>query len=152
MNLKRGKNLTQECVRLWISWIFPDLGDIPPICEKTHCRAISIIISPVWSFLCSASYICKPPQRVLTQPASTIIFGVTIFYRQDKTRLGVNNWFLHWTSAINCLNANLCVRFLDSSWYLFQLESRGTNVELWETSNGFATLPDRVGRRVGTSW
>ena len=92
---------------------------------------------------------------VLTQPAksaSTIIFGVTIFYRQDKTRLGVNNWFLHWTSAINCLNANLCVRFLDSSWYLFQLESPGTNVELWETSNGFATLPDRVGRRVGTSW
>ena len=67
---KRGK--FNPRVRLWISWIFPDLGDIPPICEKTHCRAISIIISPVWSFLCSASYICKPPQSINT--ASQISF------------------------------------------------------------------------------
>jgi len=43
---KRGLFLTQECVRLWISWIFADLGGIPPICEKTQCRPISIIISP----------------------------------------------------------------------------------------------------------
>ena len=128
---KRGQFPTQECVRLWISWIFPDLGDIPPICEKTHCRAISIIISPLphrTSRLVSAHSSEKTSFTVnylvaLTQlPLSCLLWwtrkglGVGWLDNSEISYLLVQcpqkRWFV-WIS-----------RFLDFSWYLFGLESR----------------------------
>ena len=118
---KGGTIFNPECVRLWISWIFPDLGDIPPICEKTHCWAISIIISRRRRLVIppNASYICKPPRRINT--ASQISFRHLHWENFDKLKekLGVKKLIFHRISATNCLNEKICVRFLDFSWYLF---------------------------------